>query len=327
MSIPHYLQEAIEKELAGTPFSALADARASLTDKYRDPSRNQKKQTFMTEDLQRKSYLATRLPATYAVVCRVLQEMRERTSEPIKTILDVGSGPGTALLAAYEVFSETTSFQAIEQDSSLIAIGKRLASFEIDWKQGDMRTNEFAERDLIIFSYSLGELTPLEREAVIQKAWQAAKKLLVVIEPGTMHGFACIRAARQQLIDLQGYPVAPCPHALSCPMPKDDWCHFFERIERSSAHRRLKQGSLGYEDEKFSYFIASKTPVALPEARILRHPQQRSGHIQIVLCTPEGIKKETISKREGELYKKARKLEWGDSLGSLCKDNNDTKRH
>lgn len=318
MPLPAHLQEAIEKELAGTQFSHLADARASLTDKYRDPNRHQKRHPFMTEELQRKSYLATRLPATYAVVYRVLEEVRKQAPDSnIGNILDIGSGPGTALWAAHEIFPGLQSYRAIEQDSDLISIGKRLtqkASFEITWKQSDMRTTQFEENDLIVFSYSLGELAAEEQIQIIQRAWHAAKKLLVIIEPGTMHGFACIRAARQQLIDLQAHPVSPCPHAYSCPMPANDWCHFFERVERSSTHRRLKEASLGYEDEKFSYFAASKTPVALPEARILRHPQKHSGHIQFVLCTPEGLKKETISKRDGALYKQARKAEWGDTL-------------
>ena len=30
------------------------------------------------------------------------------------------------------------------------------------------------------------------------------------------------------------------------------------------------------------------------------------------LCTPEGLQRRTVSRKEGEAYKEARKLEWGE---------------
>jgi ribosomal protein RSM22 (predicted rRNA methylase) len=97
-------------------------------------------------------------------------------------------------------------------------------------------------------------------------------------------------------------------------MMGSDWCHFAERIERSSLHRRLKQGALGYEDEKFSYLIVAKEPHSLPNARIVRHPQHHSGHTGLTLCTSKGsLEAMTVSRRTPELYKRVRKAEWGDS--------------
>ena len=97
-------------------------------------------------------------------------------------------------------------------------------------------------------------------------------------------------------------------------MKENDWCHFSKRISRSSIHRQLKEGFLSHEDEKFSYIAISKVPVALPMNRILRHPEKHSGHLSLELCTHNGtIQNKTISKRDGELYKQARKLKWGDT--------------
>ncbi len=97
-------------------------------------------------------------------------------------------------------------------------------------------------------------------------------------------------------------------------MAGGDWCHFAARVERSSLHRRLKGGSLGYEDEKFSYVAATKEPFSLPDSRILTHPERHSGHIILKLCTSEGVQHPTISKKMGPLYKQARKAEWGDAF-------------
>jgi ribosomal protein RSM22 (predicted rRNA methylase) len=47
-------------------------------------------------------------------------------------------------------------------------------------------------------------------------------------------------------------------------------------------------------------------------ARVIRKPLQRSGHVLLDLCTANGLKRQTISKRDKEAYKKAVKLDWGD---------------
>ena len=98
-----------------------------------------------------------------------------------------------------------------------------------------------------------------------------------------------------------------------------DWCHFSQRVERTSQHRQLKGGTLGYEDEKFSYLIAAKpiagkTDVASAAARIVRHPGKHSGHVKLSLCTPQGqIENRTVARSNKAAYKSARKAEWGDT--------------
>ena len=91
-----------------------------------------------------------------------------------------------------------------------------------------------------------------------------------------------------------------------------DWCHFAQRLERTSIHRRIKSGALGHEDEKFSYVVFSREPFAAAAARIVRHPQKRGGHVQLTLCTPEGLRDRTIGKSRKEAYRRARKAAWGD---------------
>ncbi|HTC78775.1 MAG TPA: small ribosomal subunit Rsm22 family protein, partial [Terriglobales bacterium] len=120
--------------------------------------------------------------------------------------------------------------------------------------------------------------------------------------------------ARTQLIAAGVELVAPCPHEDECPMRGSarDWCHFSQRLERSGLHRQLKAGELGYEDEKFSYVVASKLPARKAAARIVRHPTVRKGHIELQLCAPGGLKKETIARSQGEEYRQARKAKWGE---------------
>jgi ribosomal protein RSM22 (predicted rRNA methylase) len=100
-------------------------------------------------------------------------------------------------------------------------------------------------------------------------------------------------------------------------MPSNDWCHFSQRLERTQLHKIAKEATLGYEDEKFSYVCATNQPVKLPQGRILRHPNKHSGHIEFTLCSQGKLEKKVISRKAGELYKMARKLEWGDSISFI----------
>lgn len=318
------LEQAIETLTANLSLSDLAKARDSLTTKYRNPSRHDKLITFMETDLERLSYLVTRMPATYAVIEEVLNEiLRRMPNLEINSLLDLGSGPGTAYFAAVNVFHELNKISLIEQDSGLIKLGKsleKLSELETSatWKQGNITNlTELESYDLVTISYAMNELQPQDRLELITKGFNAASKVLVIIEPGTREGFAIIRDVRAQLIAMGAHPVAPCPHAFKCPMPDTDWCHFSKRVSRTKAHRHLKDGTLGYEDEKFSYIAVSKSEVVLPDARIIRHPDKHSGHTIFKLCAKEGeLVSRTISKRDGLLYKKARKLDWGDSLST-----------
>lgn len=315
------LKSAISALLEANPTKSLKKGLHELSDRYRN--RTQKPQHhFMDKDAHRYAYLATRMPATFAAIHRVLSELHERMPEAaFESMLDLGAGPGTVLWAAVDIIPSLQKATLLEQDARMISLGKALINDpSASWKQEDIfRVESFDPHDLTVISYALGEL-PVEKQTdVLKKAWDAASKALVVIEPGTPAGFETIRHARDFLLKAGACMVAPCPHSLPCPMAGSKWCHFSVRLERSKDHRQLKGGTLGYEDEKYSYLIVSKLPVSLPDARVLGHPLKRSGHYLIELCTPEGIKQEIVSKRNEEGYKQARKLEWGSSCNINAK--------
>lgn len=323
MPLPQDLDQAIEKLLANVPKNTLMAAATDLTNRYRSPNRDQL-QNFMLSDLHRFAYLAVRMPATFAAIKRVLEECKKRMPDfNPKSVLDVGAGPGTASWAASDVFPEISFCSLLEKDRTWLQLGKRLmenseheALRKAVWSEADLEKspdNDHGNHDLVILSYVIGELSQEAITKLIDAAYQVSQ-ILVLIEPGTPHGFERIRTARSHLIAKGAYLVAPCPHHGPCPMANGDWCHFTERLERSSLHMHVKDVSLGYEDEKYSYLIASKTPCKLPNARILRHPQHHSGHIEFILCTPHGLEKKTLSRKHKDVYKKARKLEWGDTL-------------
>lgn len=314
MSIPIELQQAIEQQAIKLRPSELAKARAHLTESYRDGIQ---KQWHIQSQADRLAYIAARMPATYSASVYVLKEIQRRMpQEGIHSILDLGAGPGTCLWAAQEIFG-SPQMSMIERDGAMIALGKQLADkYPAAWIAADIAEEgtPFPSHDLVIMSYSLGEIAQDKWDILLNKAWQAAKVCIVIIEPGSPKGFGVIKQARQALLELGGSIVAPCPHGKPCPIGNGDWCHFSIRLERSHLHQTIKEAERSFEDEKFSYVIVSKTENALPPSRIIRHPMKHSGHVNLTLCTNDGkIQRKTVSRKQKDLYKQARDASWGDS--------------
>ena len=315
MQLPAQLASAIDDLLAQHDFKQLRAAAERISDRYRRPEKG----PLLSNDLERAAYLAVRLPATFAAVSAVLEELKSRAPGfAPKTLLDLGAGPGTATLASGALFSLERA-TLVERDSAVVEIGRRLAagsSPQSNWVTEDLRSVALPESELAIAAYSLGELAAADAAKVIERAWKACQ-VLGVIEPGTPRGYANIIRVRDQLVAAGGHLVAPCPHERRCPMDgTKDWCHFAARVERTSLHRRMKSGELGWEDEKFSYVIFSKSKdaeIGRAKARIVRHPQTGKGHVKLELCAQDGLGLVTISKKQGEVYRQARRARWGDA--------------
>jgi len=323
MRLPEELLAAIQREIQSVKPNELARASAQLTRLYKVADFST---PAITNRAQRAAYLATRLPATYAANVSVFSEIRRLApAVQVESLLDLGGGPGTALFAASEVFPVLRKATVVESDAAWLEMGRKLglqsshaAVQSAHRVSHDLRLAfDYATHDLVLLSYALGELPRAAGQTTLCRAWECAGKLLVIIEPGTMRGFAAVVAARDALIGAGAQLLAPCPHHDACPMVGTrDWCHFAQRLERSSQHRRIKGGSLGFEDEKFSYVVVCREGVSMAASRIVRHPQKHSGHVQLTLCTQQGIEARTITRSDRERYKLARQAEWGQAWES-----------
>jgi ribosomal protein RSM22 (predicted rRNA methylase) len=318
MRLPEELAAAIALK-ASLP--GLAKAAAELSDTYRN--REFAAPALKTAE-QRLAYLMVRMPATYAACRRALEETASRIAGlATKSLLDLGAGPGTASWAASEVFPSLQSLTLIERDAAMANLGRELmrsssseALRTATWTQADLSQDVSVQSaDVVMLSYVLGELSAQAAERLVQRAWAAASQALVIVEPGTKVGFAAVEKFRAKMIATGAEIAAPCPHLEKCPMAATgDWCHFSQRLERTAEHRRLKKGDLGHEDEKFSYVAFTKIGAQRPESRIVRHPLYRPKQVQLTLCTAEGLKQTTITKSQGERYRAAKKVDWGDAF-------------
>lgn len=303
----------IEKITSRIPLVKLELAAQELSRSYREQSEGKRqKKPFMWKEEHKIAYLALRMPATFGAISQVLKKI----PRPIHSLLDAGSGPGTAYLAAKALFPQINQSLAIEKDVFLAEIGKELSQGSLKYQIQDLLSLNLKESfDLVTASYALSELGEENLIPVLKKLWEATGQFLCIVEPGTPYGFQTILQARSFLIEEKAHIVAPCTHENACPWANSrEWCHFSHRLERSSLQKRFKEATLGYEDEKYSYVIVSKSACMRPESRIIKTPIKKSGFISFQLCNSQGIHERIYTKRTKESYNEVKKLEWGDAL-------------
>lgn len=315
MELPLSLRTAIEARASHLRPEHMRRISQQLTQRYHHESG--RGQVLVNREDEVIVYSLVRMPATYAAVSHALAHTLEHFPTSPATLLDVGAGTGAASWAAAGQLS-LQQITCFEREPAMRALGQALMAdsgefpANVRWAAGDVTRDLLPCRaDLVIASYMLNEFSPAARTAALDKLWDAADDLLLILEPGSPEGFAILSQARNYLLAKGAFPVAPCPHAKPCP---NDWCHFSARVARSRLHKLLKEGDAPYEDEKFCYMAFSRCPVELPAGRVLRHPQVSKGQIELSLCRPDGISSLTVRKRDGDAFKAARKAEWGDSF-------------
>jgi ribosomal protein RSM22 (predicted rRNA methylase) len=300
VQLPAAVRQYIEEQANAVGFPGLQRSAAALSGAYREG-----RAPKLSGPQRTAAYLVTRMPATYAAAHAVLREVSARVG-PVGSILDAGAGTGAASLAARAWFPQSP-ITLVERDPDFAAAARVWLPEATLIAEDIARVDTLPAHDLVMAAYSLGEFGA----SLARKLWQAARVALVLIEPGTPRGFALVRKVRSELLSAGARMAAPCPAGTECPMADPDWCHFAARVERTSLHRRVKGGELGYEDEKFSYVALARNAVELPEARIIRHPQHRPGLIEIETCTAGGLRSERIFKRDRDRFRAARKAAWG----------------
>lgn len=328
VSLPETLVEAIEAEVGQEPVARLEKAQAELSACYRTAAGGICPTRWRDEHYR--AYLVARFPATFAATYVVLQEILATLGGGAtgwESVIDVCAGPGTALWAVGALGERPKRAWLIERDPTFLAIARRL----VEHVGGKAEGTEYCQAeaaeglasigtpaDLVVCAYGLGEQSSAEgRLALLKAAWERTKGVLVVIEPGTPQGARTILEGRRTLLELGARLWGPCPHAATCPLETSErrWCHFSVRLARSRLHRMLKGGTLGYEDERFSYVVAAR--FAAPSssnvgARVISFPRLTNAGVEFEVCLADGrAERVLIPKCEREAYRAARDLRWG----------------
>lgn len=316
MEFPVQLRAAIEEKIVGCKREPLLKTARSISDRYRTESGAGKK--LVTTDAEATVYALTRMPATFGAVSAALRYALESAGLEIESLLDAGAGTGAAAWAA-DGLLPLKKVVCFERERAMRRLGQALMreGSEVlknaEWAEGDLIRDALPiEADLVVSSYVLNEMAERDREETLRKLFSSAKKMLLVVEPGTPASFALLKKARAFLLKEGARIAAPCPHEGACRLSEEDWCHFTTRIQRSKTHRALKEGDAPFEDEKFAYMAFTREPVKRLPARILRHPSIEKGQVSLQLCTRTENTSIVVRKRDGERFKRARKAKCGD---------------
>lgn len=314
--MPKNVRETVDELTAMYNARALIQSAQKVSSRYRGDHGEQKRVRSKNEVA---AYAIARMPATYGAMHMALGEAIKSVNIRIKSHLDCASGTGAAILAAQDLLGLGEIYYQ-EREPAMREMAEEIFShlgIPIQGMQtGDLRHTELPHADLVTEGYLLTELMPEDIEGVIARLWAATDQMLLLVEPGTPEGFRLIQQAKNVVASNGGHLMAPCI-ARSCPISEGDWCHFAVRVPRTQMHKQMKGGRLAYEDEKFCYAAFTREMMRLRVSdRVLRHPYIEPGRITVKLCSRQGVEEKVITKKD-PLWKRVRKVEWGESLSQL----------
>lgn len=317
-SLPPALKARTDALLQGVSRKGLATRAAAISQAYRAGGGSS---ASITDEASVIAYVLARMPATYAVAAAVFEAVKDVAPDfAPRTLLDVGTGPGTTSWAACEAWSSLQTAAMTDSNAEFLRMAKYLAEQHRTLARAEIVARDLRDKnsllpkaELVTASFVLGEI--VDYEETLARLWAVATDALVLIEPGTPAGFGRIRQARQWLIGQGAHVLAPCTHDTHCPIEGSDWCHFSQRLPRSRDHLKVKGATVPFEDERYSYVAVSRDPVARANlARIIAPPEESKAGITLPLCTERGLHRAIVSRRQRDLYALLRKAKWGDTI-------------
>lgn len=286
----------------------------------------QQHQNFINTYSDILAYLALRTPATYAQTVGAFLQIQELIpSWQPKTILDLGSGPGTGIWAAKNTWFSIASATCIDQKKSFLSISKQiadLANFPVDisnlYNDGLKGLQNIDQKyDIVLIANLLNELPPTQIEKVLQETYERCNGVLIIIEPGTPFGSQIVEQSAQYFFE-KGFLLAPYINNTFATTSKY-WLHFSQRFIRPDFQRRIRQNmrdkslmASDWEDTKYAYIAISKIqPEKTFWGRCIGSITKHKGFIEVPILTQNKLIVEKVMKRDKARYAFAKKLTWG----------------
>ena len=282
---------------------------------YQSPAH---KDTYVHDPGLAALYMITRGSSIMGVMERIIRQHPDVFND-VGSVVDFGGGPGTFLFALSK-FKTLDKYINVEWSDAFIGVFNVLVeeflSSSIPHIYVDSIRSNYLEmgpqgvptNDLCVFSYTFCES---DNSLVNISSLVENSNLVLLIEPGTPAGFNNIIQARDKLIEKGFSDIAPCTASNGfCPLRDHgpDWCHFVVRLERSRIQKHLKKGVLGYEDEKYSYLLMSKSPIHSPGKRIISRPDITKYSVSFDICSEKNghtVVKKRENKNKFQIMKKS----------------------
>ncbi|KAI8915647.1 mitochondrial small ribosomal subunit Rsm22-domain-containing protein [Gorgonomyces haynaldii] len=290
-------------------------------------------------DIESAAFVGGRLAVSYGPLENIYQQIQRRIPDfSPKTMMDFGSGPGTATWLAHKEFGSLERSMCIDLSPDMLQVLKQfqeaLEIEKVDTQRFLPVKASFPEEeqyDLVVASHVLSELpNDTNRTFTVEGLWKQTGDMLVLLDRGDANGFNYIQQARQRIIDfsakrnLDMHIVGPCAHEKKCPMEgTSNWCHFSQRVRQPAIMRQLKGSKSDAFDSKYSYLVVrkqkrpEKTDLASESfywPRLVMPPLKRKKHVFLDYCAPNGDLERTVVQKSHPQphYADARKSYWGD---------------
>lgn len=308
MNLPEKYQEKILLLYAGLDKQKLIETRSGLTEKYKNQTGNSiSKITSKNDGI---IYAISRMPATYAVIKTLLETLvQENKITNIHSVFDFGSGTGAGYLAVLDIFEEL-DIELFEREDNMISCFNQI--FEKQVHKFDLVQNKTEKRaDLVMCSYVLSEMNDNDRKMALDNLINSTNDYLLLIDTGTPDVYNKYMQIKNYAKKCGLNMLAPCSGECNL---NGDYCQFYARVERNSLMKMAKQGSLSYEDEKYFYLLLSKRKTQeVSKRRVIRRPIYEANRVKLTIC--DGGKQDiVITKKDKELYKKARKIKINEEM-------------
>lgn len=282
---------------------------------------------YLRDPALRAAYLGYFLPANLPKLFLPLAELSLHPARPLAVprlrVLDIGSGPGTSLLAVMEFFWRLPNAPALEltavdqvaanledagalirEEAGRYGAGAVLRTVHAD--AGSAAGRLTGRYDLVILSNVLNELFMAEEERVEKRSVFLSGLLGSVLAPGgsCMIIEPALRETSRDLLQVRdrmltaGWSVfSPCLVQAPCPalMNPKDWCHEDRPWDAPEQVRKIdRRTGLRKDSLKFSYLVLRKDGIALCDAigadawRVVSEPLVSKGKTELYLCGREG---------------------------------------
>jgi ribosomal protein RSM22 (predicted rRNA methylase) len=289
-------------------------------------------QAYLKDAGLRAAYVSYFLPSNLKKMHMPLMELSRHpagilTASSLR-ILDIGSGPGTALFGMLEFFGRLAKqpdldFTAVdlvqenlkeielqlaarrEKVTSRVTLKTIRSSVE---KLDNLPGDRF---DMILLSNVLNELFADNEEKIIKRAelltgilgrFLTDSGTCIIIEPALRETSREMLEVRDELLERSIHVFSPCLCRAKCPALKNprDWCHedipwdppvLIREIDRLAG---LRKDSL-----KFCYLVLRKDSVALSDTcgngafRVVSEPLVTKGKIEFFVCGSDGRRRIT----------------------------------
>jgi ribosomal protein RSM22 (predicted rRNA methylase) len=283
---------------------------------------------YLKDKRLRQAYLLYFVPSNLAKIHLPLRELslppKGILSKEQLRILDIGSGPGTAMLGTLDFFSQQGE-RPLLQFTAVDQVGENLKDAENLFRSWRDRTGMNASlrtirsdvektmdrlpgerHDIIILSNVLNELFHGDEERVAKRTLFVKNMLhrllatdgsCIIIEPALRETSRELLMVRDGLLEERFTIYSPCLGNGKCPAlanPKD-WCHEDipwdppEIVKEIDSRTGLRKDSL-----KFSYLVLRKDGLSLTDIhgersfRVVSEPLVSKGKIEFYVCGKGG---------------------------------------